>query len=219
VVWRIKTIILDTDYAGIPDKPKENVKCIDVTFTDDSGVITDILLLDDITWRKQFEIYDEILTGLVAKGKRNLFLLKTQNNIGPFNSVQKFKGLWWKGNKGINSFKNQSEEIITNDEDHYIMAAYAKIEAFEINDLLISKNYNILCFSDHHTLYNLFHYKQDLLLKNKHVIEYLLSSGATILYLMDFGYEGSSLFMYGNESLDVEKLKQEINQILNRKQS
>lgn len=211
----MKAIVLDSDYAGIPDKPKENAKCIDITFTDASGEITDILLLNDITWRRQFEIYDEILTGLITKGRRNLFLLKVQNNIGPFNSVQKFKGMWWKGKKGTKIFQNQSEEIIANDEDRYIMAAYAKIEAFEINDLLISKNYTILCFSDDHTLYNLFQCKQDLLLKNKQVIEYLISSGAIVLYLMDFGYEGCSLFMYGNSNDEIETLKKEINQIIN----
>jgi len=229
----MKTLILDSKYSEIPDRPKEKAKCICITFAEDDGVLRDIMLLDDETWQEQFNIYDKILTDLISEKKRDLFLINIEKNIGQFNTIQKWKGIWWEGKKGEKRFANQSKEIIINDNDCYIMAAHAQIRENEINNLLKKKNYKVLCFSNKETIQKLFYEKQGLLFqeinlfeyllspekreivfKKNDMVDYLLNSNAIILYFIDWGYEGSSLFMYGNSN-NIEMLKQEINHIIN----
>ena len=70
----MKTLILDSKYSEISDRPKEKAKCICIMFAEDDGVLRDIMLLDDETWQEQFNIYDKILTDLISDKKRDLFL-------------------------------------------------------------------------------------------------------------------------------------------------
>ena len=207
------TKVFDYNYAGIPNDKPVNTKCIVISIADDFGNFGEISI-DDEMWQKQIEINEKILFYLITDKEKELFYLKFQTNVGEFNSIQKYKGLWWKGKKGEKCFANQSKEIIINQDEHYVMAAYTNVQSNEIHNIL---NYSdVFCFSDNETIQNLFKNNQSILLDKKHIIEYLLASNGIIICFRDEGYEGVYLFMYCNESVDIGKLKKDINQMLNK---
>ena len=235
----MKPLVIDSLYNEIPDRGKNKVKCICITFTENDSVLREIMLLEDDTLQEQFGIYHEILANLILSGKRALYLLNIERSVVPFNRTRKWKGLWWEGKKGKKRFARQSEEILLKDEGFHIRAAYAQIGGDELVDLLRRKEYTLLCFSDEETIRKLFKEKKEVFFQENKIIEYfysskssgklgivfkknpladyLLSSNAILFHFYDLGYEGSGLFMYGTDRFAVELLKEEINQILSKR--
>ena len=91
----MKAIVMDSQYCEIPKSSfTKMTKCICVTFSEDDGIVHDVMFLTDETWKEQHAIYDKIFRKICSDWGKDLFLIRTRENIGPFTRTQEKKGVW-----------------------------------------------------------------------------------------------------------------------------